>query len=96
MAQNGFLHHIYIAVFNAKEVNEDSSTMAVFTLDFLLSGCPLSPPAELAPALRLGFLQAASASLSLIPVFSVYVVVFNFLGGKGRLQEEGGGTLQVE
>lgn len=61
--------------------------MAIFTLDFLQSGCPLSPPAELAPALRLGLLQAALASLSLIPVFSVYVVFFNFLGAKGRFRK---------
>lgn len=70
--------------------------MAVFTLNFPLSGCPLSPPAELAPARKLGLLKAVLASLSLITVFSVYVGFFNFLGAKGRLQEGGGGTLQVE
>lgn len=52
----GFLHSIAftfsLGISMSKKSTEDSRTLAVFALDFLPSGCPQSPPAELAPALR--------------------------------------------
>ena len=67
----------------SKKSVEHSCTLAVFSPDFLPSGCPLNLPARRWHLLsNWWLLQAGWASLFLIPMFSVEVVFFNILVAK--------------
>lgn len=84
----------------SKKLAKDPFTWAVFTLGFSPVWLLTEPPSELTPTFGLWLPQAGRASLSLTPVFPVYVVSFNLRGvkdtRKGSEQKEGEGTLQLE